>query len=99
MDTNQTYIQQYTFHVHLLLRKISTQIQCIYYLGLLGTNNNEQYDEFLKPDKAIAKSIVEFANAWEVSGDPECKVTVTERKVRTHFQQNTLLNENDDNCI
>ncbi|XP_046849382.1 uncharacterized protein LOC124442906 [Xenia sp. Carnegie-2017] len=48
--------------------------------GLLGTNNNEQYDEFLKPDKTIAKSVAEFANAWEVSGDRECKVSSSERK-------------------
>lgn len=52
------------------------------YLGLLGTNNNEQYDEFLKPDKTIAKSVAEFANAWEVSGDRECKVSSSERKVK-----------------
>jgi hypothetical protein len=39
----------------------------------------------LKPDKTIAKSMVEFANAWEVSGDPECKVNGAVRKVRTRF--------------
>ncbi|XP_028404666.1 apolipophorins-like [Dendronephthya gigantea] len=48
--------------------------------GLLGTNNNEQYDELMKPDKTIAKSMAEFANAWEVTKDPECQVTDTEVK-------------------
>lgn len=44
-------------------------------LGLLGTNNNELYDEFTKSDKSIAETSIDFVNSWEVSGDPECKVT------------------------
>ena len=43
-------------------------------LGLLGTNNHETYDEMKLPDGTITQSIAEFANAWEVSGDSECRI-------------------------
>jgi len=38
--------------------------------GLLGTYNNEPYDDILLPQGKLAKSTAEFANSWKVS--PQC---------------------------
>ncbi|XP_054290361.1 apolipophorins-like [Macrosteles quadrilineatus] len=38
--------------------------------GLLGTYNNEPYDDTLLPQGKLAKSTAEFANSWKVS--PQC---------------------------
>ena len=42
------------------------------FLGLLGTNNNEVYDEFRLPDNTITGSVTEFVNSWLVTSSGRC---------------------------
>jgi len=42
--------------------------------GLLGTYNNEAHDEWRLPNNEITSNINEFANAYELSGAPECQL-------------------------
>eukprot|EP00794_Sanderia_malayensis_P007911 gene7911-8766_t len=41
--------------------------------GLLGTNNNELYDEFKTPENTLASTVTDFANSWLVSKDSQCR--------------------------
>jgi len=41
--------------------------------GLLGTNNNERFDEFRLPNNKLATSVTELANSWLVSKDAACR--------------------------
>jgi hypothetical protein len=41
-------------------------------LGLLGTNDGEQSNDFRKPTGHLAGSIRDFADSYEVSGNTEC---------------------------
>lgn len=43
-------------------------------LGLLGTNNNEVYDEFRLPDNTITSSVSEFVNSWLVTRSGRCVI-------------------------
>lgn len=51
--------------------------------GLLGTNNNEVYDEFKLPNNKLTNSVTEFANSWLVSKDPECSTENLENEAPT----------------
>lgn len=42
--------------------------------GLLGTNNNEMYDEFKLPDNTITDSVREFVNSWLVTKSGSCMI-------------------------
>merc|ERR1719494_12425 len=42
--------------------------------GLLGTHNNEQYDEFTLPTGELTSNIAAFANAWEITKAPACRI-------------------------
>lgn len=57
--------------------------------GLLGTINNEQYDEFTLPNGHIAKDGAEFGNAYKVSDScaavPEMKHTIAHSPECTKF--------------
>ncbi|XP_071952665.1 uncharacterized protein [Antedon mediterranea] len=43
-------------------------------LGLLGTLNDEKHFDMRKPDGSVAQTLTEFANAFEISGNKQCKI-------------------------
>ncbi len=42
--------------------------------GLLGTNNNEVFDEMKLPNNKITSSVTEFMNSWLVTQSSECMI-------------------------
>ena len=49
--------------------------------GLLGTFDKEEHNDMRKPDNTNATTIIEFINAYEVSGHALCKIPVGGRNV------------------
>jgi len=48
--------------------------------GLLGTNNNEFHDEMMTSYNTPTSKLTEFVNSWEVTRDPQCKVSTLENE-------------------
>jgi len=44
--------------------------------GLLGTFNRESHDDWRMPNSKISTNINEFANAYELSGNPKCRIAL-----------------------
>jgi hypothetical protein len=51
--------------------------------GLFGTINNEAHDEWRLPNSMIANNINEFTNAYELSGNAQCKLDITTDHAKT----------------
>ncbi|XP_063171149.1 uncharacterized protein LOC134505396 [Candoia aspera] len=65
--------------------------------GLFGTNDNEAGNEWMLPDRSLAKSLSEFIQAWEVNdrcgevrkNDRPCRNTQSSEICKTFFQDST----------
>ncbi|KAG8239493.1 hypothetical protein J437_LFUL018050, partial [Ladona fulva] len=53
--------------------------------GLLGTVNNEPYDDFIMPNGKVAPSVDKLANAWKL--DPSCSPVSAQTHEHEHVPQ------------
>ena len=84
----------------LVFRACSVLSTYFRFLGLLGTNNNEDHDEFMSRYNKLTKNLTDFVNSWEITRDPECKILTTDEGLRPkckpskHMQRcSALFNE------
>ena len=47
----------------------------------MGTNNHETYDEWKLPNGKLARGINQFANAYEMTSNPECRLSAPNAKI------------------
>ena len=60
------------------------------YAGLLGTNNNEDHDEMIKPNNKPAENLYDFVNSWEITKNKRCRVSKRTAKKGLCHNKRTL---------
>ncbi|XP_064624229.1 uncharacterized protein LOC135485848 [Lineus longissimus] len=67
-------------------------------LGLLGTNDGEQLNDMRKPTGRLAAGIVDFVDAYEVSGKAECLYNYGFTSPRAVSPTRTCANDTSPTC-